>query len=109
MLRELPGHYVAPLNALILCPGLDGMLSELEHVVADDHARLASPLGEYGKLPDFAMARNRDIRNSGSALVGDVIDHLWWLTRRPLAHERGFLPTLRPAQKARKTSVIPLF
>ena len=76
VLHGLPRHDVVPIDPLILRPGEDAVRGELRAVVADDHAGLASPLDEGGKLPGYPVTGNRGVRDGGQALVGDVIDHV---------------------------------
>ena len=54
-------------------------------VVADDQVEPASPLDECGKLSGHTVTGNRGVPDGGQALMGEVIDDVQGLHRRPLA------------------------
>jgi len=67
---------VMPLHTDLAAPCQHGIAGELGAIVADDQAGPASPLDECGKLSCHAVTGNRGVRDSGQALVGDVIDNV---------------------------------
>src|SRR6185312_11254157 len=74
VLHRLAWRNVVPFELMLLAPAQDCVRGELGAVVRHDHLRLAAPLDERRKLPDYPPARDRGVWDGCQTLPGHVID-----------------------------------